>query len=450
MGSIDGTFQAGHEGRHKKLNKLDGFTLERPVNLALSGRHRLILQFLQWTLWSPLWGRSIGRHSLGMQIMSKPLHWTIGWASLLLGCSWSHTALAQGTTLLPPTSTQGPPPISVPLQSAPVPRLEGVQQASANVPRGELRSCVVARVNGSPILLDEQLAATSEHMEMLQKQNIPKELIEREEKSIRAHMLDELITREAILQDAIIKLPPPALKKFEQTLSQEFDKKIKKDTRAQNFKTDEERKEYFKKQGKSLDLMRQQFVHQALATEWIRNLCRDRIDRETTREAVWEYYQSHPEEFKRKERVEWQQLFVDVDRYTNVAEARHQAEVAWRLLQNAKTEEDFAKLVEKYADGISKARRGAGDGNFKGDIKPKELEQFVFSQPAGGQGPVVETSRGFYIFRVTVHTPAEIISFENASKDLKRKLENIILDEEYKRLSKEMRDRAVVEMLVQE
>jgi parvulin-like peptidyl-prolyl isomerase len=380
--------------------------------------------------------------------MTSPLRWTIGWLSLLLGCGWSHTVLAQGTTLLPPPDTAAQPPLSAPLQNASAPRSDTIQQTSANAPRGELRSCVVARVNGSPILLDEQIAAANDYIEAVKKQNVV--ISERDEKAIRAHMLDELITREAILQDANIKLPPQALKKFEQALNQEFEKKIKKDTRAQNFKTDDERKEYFKKQGKSLDLMRQQFIRQSLANEWIRNLCRERMDRETTREAVWEYYQSHPDEFKRKERVEWQQIFVDVDRYGTVAEARHQAEVAWRLLQNAKTDDDFNKVVEKYADGISKARRGAGDGNFKGDIKPRELEQFVFAQPAGGQGPVVETSRGFYVFRVTAHTPAEIISFEKASKDLKKKLENMILDEEFKRLSKEMRERAFVEMLVQE
>jgi parvulin-like peptidyl-prolyl isomerase len=384
----------------------------------------------------------------GCGIMTRPILLIVSWAGLLLGCGWSHTALAQGTTLLPPPTSVGQPPLSVPLQNPPPVRPEGVQQASVNVPHGELRSCVVARVNGSPILLDEQLAIVAEYIEMYKKQGIPKEIIERDEKQIRLRSLEDLILREAIIQDASIKLPAPALKKFEQQLNQEFEKKIKKETKAENFKTDDERKEYFKKQGKSLDLMRQQFIRQALANEWIRNSCHERIDRETTREALLEYYQANPEEFKRKERVEWQQIFVDVDRYGSVAEARHQAEVAWQLLRNAKTDADFTALVDKYADGISKARRGAGDGHFKGDIKPKELEQFVFAQPAGGQGPVVETSRGFYIFRVTAHTPAEIISFEKASNEIKKKLENKILQEEFDRRSKEMRDRAFIEMLV--
>jgi hypothetical protein len=381
--------------------------------------------------------------------MARQLLWITGWACLLLGCGWSRTALAQGSTLLPPLS----PPASTTAPALPTPqppKQESIQQTGGAVPRGEVRSRVIARVNGDPILHEELVNAASFMLEDLKTRNFPPNVAEQYEKQILSKALDDLITRESILQDAGIKVPPQGLKKIEDLASKEFDKLIKKDIARLGIKKPEELKEYYKKQGRSLELLRRQYVRQALATEWIRTLCRDRTDRETTREQLLEYYQANSEEFQKKERVVWQHMFIDVDRYPSVAAARHQAEVAWQLLRNTKTEEEFSALVEKYADGFSKARRGLGEGSFKGEIKPVELEKFVLDQPTGGQGPVVETTRGFHVFRVSEHTPAETVSFEKACNDIKKKLENKIYEEEFKKLSKEMRERAYVEMLMQE
>lgn len=375
-----------------------------------------------------------------------------GWV-LVLGCGWSHTALGQtkGDLLLPPAGSlplgTGNPAKPAVTKAVPSDQPPGnIQQTSNTIPKGVVKTRVIARVNGSPIL-EEEVIASASMMFGEAKKRIAEQFWGQLERELQNKALEDLILEEAIIQDAAIKIPPQSIKKIQEVANKEFDKLLRKDKEVVKLKTDEELKEYFKTQGKSVDLMRRQFIRSFLATQWIREMCRDLSDTETTRERLLEYYRTNPQEFLRKERVAWQHIYIDVDRYKNAQEARQVAETAWQLLRNAKTNDEFNAIVAKYADGISKARSGAGEGNLRGEIKPTELERFVFEQPTGGQGPVVETSRGYHIFRVTEHTPEEMMSFEKACIDLRRKLEDKVYQAEFIRLSKMMRERAFVEIL---
>lgn len=371
------------------------------------------------------------------------------WAFVVLGCGWSHNALAQvrGDVLLPPSGSlpqgTGNPPMA---PQGTQPPASTIQQTGNTAPKGVVKSQVVARVNGSPIL-DEEVTAAGNMLFNEIKKNYQQQLWPQLEREIMQKSLDDLITDEAVVQDAAIKIPPPALKRIQDVANKEFDKILKRDKEVVKLKSEEEIKEYFKTQGKSIDLMRRQFIRKFISTQWIRELCRDKTDTETTRERLVEYYRANPQEFLKKERVVWQHIYIDVDRYENVQAARQVAETVWQLLRNAKTEDDFNGIVKKYADGISKARSGSGEGNFRGDVRPTDLERYVFEQPAGGQGPVVETSRGYHVFRVVEHTPEEMLSFEKVCIELRRRLEDKILNGEMTRLSKVLREQAFVEML---
>ncbi|MFT3879628.1 MAG: peptidyl-prolyl cis-trans isomerase [Gemmatales bacterium] len=376
-----------------------------------------------------------------------------GWAFVVMGCC-SHSVLAQGKgdLLLPPSGslprgTGNPAKRDVVQPVVPTDQpAANIQQTSSNTPRGVVKSRVVARINGSPIL-EEEVIASATMMFNEAKKRIAEQYWGQLERELQAKALDDLIVEEAIIQDAAIKIPPQSIKKIQEVANKEFDKLLRKDKEVVKLKTDDELKEYFKTQGKSIDLMRRQFIRSFLATQWIRELCRDLSDQETTRERLLEYYRANPQEFLKKERVVWQYIYIDVDRYENAQSARKVAETVWQLLRNSKTENEFNAIVTKYADGVSKARSGSGEGNLRGEIKPTELERFVFEQQGGGQGPVVETSRGYHVFRVVEHTPEEMISFEKACIELRRKIEDKIYQSEFVRLSKGMRERAFIEML---
>lgn len=311
--------------------------------------------------------------------------------------------------------------------------------------KGIVKSRVIARINGSPIL-EEEVIATSSAMLNEAKKRIAEQYWGQLERELQTKALEDLITEEAIIQDAAIRVPQ-GVKKLQEVANKEFDKTLRRDKEIVKLKTDDEIKEYLKSQGRSLDIMRRQYIRSFLARQWIMELSRDLIDQSTTRERMLEYYRANPQEFLKKEKVVWQHIYIDVDRYNNAQSARQVAETVWQLVRNARTEDEFNAIVTKYADGISKARSGSGEGNLRGEIKPTELERFVFEQPSGGQGPVVETSRGYHVFRVVEHTPEEMISFEKACLELKRRLEDKVIMGEFMRLSKELRAKAFIEVL---
>ncbi|HQR07074.1 MAG TPA: peptidyl-prolyl cis-trans isomerase [Gemmatales bacterium] len=375
-----------------------------------------------------------------------------GWAFVVMGCC-SHSVLAQGKgdVLLPPagslplgTGNTAKPGVAQAASTDQAP--SNIQQTGNNIPKGVVKSRVIARVNGSPIL-EEEIFSASQEMIADAKKRIAEQYWPQLEQELRMKSLNDLILAEAIIQDAAVKVPKEAIKRMQEVANKEFDKMLRKDKEVVKLKNEEQLKEYFNNQGKSIDLMRRQFIRGFIASTWIRELCRDLTDQETTRERLLEYYRNNPQDFLKKERVVWQHIYIDVDRYANAQSARQVAETVWQLLRNAKTDEEFNAIVNKYADGVSKARSGSGEGNFRGEIKPTELERFVFEQPGGGQGPVVETSRGYHVFRVKDHTPEEMLSFEKVCIELKRKMEDKIYDIEFNRLSKGMREKATVEIM---
>lgn len=384
--------------------------------------------------------------------MKTSQRWIMCGCIMLLGCHGAPSLVAQGKAdlLFPPAGSLPQGTGNPPARAANAPGMQqpsgAIQQTSNTLPKGTVKSRVIARVNGSPILEEEIISATNMMMNEAKKR-IAQQYWAQLERELSQKALDDLVTEEAIIQDAAIKIPPPAMKNIQEVGNKEFDKIMRRDKEVVKLKTEDEIKEYFNNQGKSIDLMRRQFVRSFIATQWIRELCRDKSDTETTRERLLEYYRANPNEFLKKERVVWQHIYIDVDRYSSVQAARKVAETAWQLLRNAKTDKEFNDIVEKYADGISKARSGSGEGNFRGDIRPTELERFVFDQPTGGQGPLVETSRGYHLFRVIEHTPEEMISFEKVCNDLKRKMEDRIYQAEFTRLSKQIKDKAYIEML---
>jgi parvulin-like peptidyl-prolyl isomerase len=142
------------------------------------------------------------------------------------------------------------------------------------------------------------------------------------------------------------------------------------------------------------------------------------------------------------DRVKWQNVFVAVGpKHPTPADARRFAE---ELIAKCRTHDDFAKLVE-YDDGDSKFRGGEGFGQRKGEIKPAELESYLFKMKDGQIGPPVELATGVHIFRLLKREHAGQVPLdEKTQKSIRKKLEGQIADREYKRVVRELRSRAVV------
>jgi parvulin-like peptidyl-prolyl isomerase len=309
---------------------------------------------------------------------------------------------------------------------------------------GQTVATVVARVNGQPILREELYNAASWKLEELRPRVPPGQWAEVEAEVLRSE-LELLIDRELLLQDANSRVRPKVLDKVAEAASKEFDSLLKKQKAQLGLRSDEELRIYLEKRGNSVEEMRRQHIRAFLAMEYVRSLIRDKLD-QISRQDLLDYYRDHPEEFEKPERVVWQHIYVDRYVYSSEEEARQVAESVHARARQMTTEE-FAALAEdpNINRSPSRLRKGQGEGNQRGQISPPEVQDVLFRLRAGEVGPLIATDKGFHIVRVVEYTPGGKIPFERACSDIRKRLQNQLGQQEYKRILEELRSKAHIE-----
>jgi len=362
---------------------------------------------------------------------------------LLLGCGWDRTGLA-ADKLLPTSGSSSSEQFRS--QSPPAPPTEPVQTVSLpeRTPGGQTLATVMARVNGQPILREEVLNSASWRLEELRPRVPPAKWAEVEAEIIKSE-LEQIIDRELLLQDASSRVRPKVMEKVADSASREFDGLLKKQKSQLNLKSDEELRAYLEKRGNSIEEMRRQHIRAYTAMEYIRSLIRDKLD-QISREDLLDYYRENPKEFDKPERVTWQHIFVDRYIFSSEEEARAQAQMVHARARNMTTEQ-FAELAEdpNINRSPSRLRKGEGEGNERGQIRPADVEEALFKLNSGEVGPLIETPTGYHIIRVIDHVPGGKIPFERACPDIRRRLQNKIGQIEYKRVVEELRAKAHIE-----
>ncbi len=343
------------------------------------------------------------------------------------------TTTAPSTTALPISTTSPslpPPPMNGATNS-------GTQQTSLVAPRVS-KITVRAWVNGKPIFDDEVM------------QNIPPSAFNLLNKMPAAQQaeklteffnqtLDQLIEQEVIYQEAVRKLEkmnPTTLTKLRSMAEQDFEKQLQK-VRDSKRVSEEQLKEFQRQ-------MRRQAERSYISMEYMRSRIFQLINSGIGFQEIKDYYDAHPNEFQRVESVKWQNVFLAVGpKYPTLAQARRVAE---DLISQCRTGDDFAKLVQ-YDDGPGKFRNGEGAGSRRGEISPAELEGHLFKMRDGEIGPVVELTTGVHIFRLVSRDPGGQTPLNEAVQNqIKGKLRNQLADREYRRIVRELKSRAVIEV----
>jgi peptidyl-prolyl cis-trans isomerase C len=315
----------------------------------------------------------------------------------------------------------------------------------ARAPEGECAACVRAKVNGVAIL-DEELKNAIFPL-MVEIRNRPEPERSELEKKIIQQALDKLIEREAILAIAFGRLKhnpqgQKVLEKLHKTAAKQFDKKVSELMKKSGSKTEEDFRKLLKEQGQSLDGMRRQFERTLMATEYMRYLVLTATEHIGLADAK-EYYDQHPDEFQTTDSVKWQDIFIASVSHGGPEGARR---FAAGLLARARRGANFAKLVEQYDEGDSRFRHGLGYGQRRGDIKPPEVEPYLFRMADRQLGPLVELSTGVHLIRVVKREYAGRMPFDAKTQNfIINKLKNEAANREWKRLVKKFRSEAIIE-----
>lgn len=324
-----------------------------------------------------------------------------------------------GVTLKKPTM-----PTSNPGVIGPPP---GVEQASLTT-RSPMAVSVRAWVNGKPIFDDEVLEAAKPGLLEAKRAGKMTELFN--------SILDQLIDQEVLFQDAVKKLEkanPKGLDKLKEFVEYEFDKSVQK-MREANWPEDQIRK--------IEPVARRMMERNLISMEYVRSRIRPIVETRIGLTEIREYYEDHKKEFFTEDRVEWKDIFIPINpNQPTIDELKRFAE---EQILRCRTAADLNKLMI-FNEGDSKLRNGDGLGNKRGEIRPPELEEHLFTLGEGIPGPVVAFSTGVHVFWVTKREVARQLPLtDDVQKVIRKKLENQLADREYRRLVRELRQRAVV------
>ena len=330
-----------------------------------------------------------------------------------------------------PAASQLPPPPTNPVTTS------GAQQTNLVAPRVS-KITVRAWVNGKPIF-DDEVMQNIPPSQLMQLNRLPATQQAEKLTEYFNQTLDQLIEQEVIYQEAVRKLEkmnPSTLNKLRSMAEQDFEKQLQK-VRATKKVSDEQLKEFQRQ-------MRRQAERSYISMEYMRSRIFQLINSGIGFQEIKDYYDSHPNEFQRIESVKWQDVFLAVGpKYPTLADARRYAE---DLIAQCRTGDDFIKLVQ-FDDGPSKFRNGEGTGARRGEIQPAVLEEHLFKMRDGEIGPVVELSTGVHIFRLVAREAGGQMPLNEAVQNqIKSKLRNQLADREYRRIVRELKSRAVIEV----
>ncbi len=334
----------------------------------------------------------------------------------------------------PPTLSAGSGAARVPVTPPPP---GGATQTSLVAPRNN-RITVRAWVNGQAIFDDEVMQNISPSM-LRALATMPEPQRSEKLADVFNQVLDQIIEQEVIYQDAVHRLEkmnPKTLEKLKTLAAEDFEKQLKKI--KDNGKVTEKQIKEFQRE------MARQTERSFIAMEYMRSRVFPQLNLLSFQD-LKDYYDNHLNEFTKVESVKWQDVFIAVGpKHPTLAEARRFAE---DLIAKCRTGADFVKLSE-YDDGDSKFRGGEGQGSRRGEIRPVEVEEALFKLKDGQIGPVVELSTGVHIIRLVYRDPGGLQPLnENVQAQIRTKLRNQLADREYKRIVRELKSRAIIEIV---
>lgn len=381
-------------------------------------------------------------------------------AAVLAACGC--VAKPSHLSALPPAAGAAPPAPVPPAASVAHPDNEVARSQKPDAGQGGMAVCLIslpvdrpaeasharpaaticAVVNGEPILTEEVTMAC---LQQMMGARTP-----RERQEIFRQTRELIIEREILLQDAFAKLERGGkqgakfLEQLKKVAGEEFHKRwMKPLMKLNHIDSTQEFTVFLQRNGMTLEVMRRLWERNFMSQEYVHSRIEPHISRIGHTE-IAEYYDSHREEFTQPDSVEWQDIFIDASQHASRPAARQFAD---SLLQRIRQGEDFAKLSWEFDNGTSgRYRKGEGEGRKRGEVRPREAEEVLFSMHDGDL-QIIERPRGFHILRLVKRAYAGPIPFDGkVQKEIHNKLRMAVFQREKESVVKELKRKAVIDI----
>lgn len=265
---------------------------------------------------------------------------------------------------------------------------------------------VAAVVNGvtiSDTKIEEEMSKTVAQYTAQGMELQPEQLVE-----VRSSIVDDLITREVLLQESA---------SYEITVE---DLSGQISTFRNQFNTEEEFVEALSTQGFNLE----SFTKVITEDLKIQKLIEEKVPEKNTvtEDEIVVFYNENPTYFTSPERVHASHILVSLENKTTDQEKEQAMAKIKRIENELKNGADFGELAKEESEGPS-GPNGGDLGEFtKGQMVPS-FEEIAFSLPPEKTSGIVETQFGYHIIKVHEKFPESSIPLEEVKESITSYLE---------------------------
>ncbi len=283
---------------------------------------------------------------------------------------------------------------------------------------------ILAQVGSSWILASDVRPGVQEILTERQSQfKLSPDELRTLEKMTTARVLDQLIEVRLLFLAARLKIPKERLPELERRVHEHFEQEeLPRRLREAKLADVAAYQARLQALGSSLERERRLYFQRAVASQWLQQQIG--TIPEPDPEQLLRYYYEHLKDFETPARACWEELSVQIPRYSDGEEARRKlAQLGNWVLEGMSFAEAVARQSPEEPLCQTERRDWIAQGSMLVD---PELERVIFGLPVGAMSQIIRVNQRFYIVRVLERQEAQRTPFEQAQAEIRRK----ILEEE--------------------
>ncbi|RLB13356.1 MAG: peptidylprolyl isomerase [Deltaproteobacteria bacterium] len=288
----------------------------------------------------------------------------------------------------------------------------------------------VATVNGKKISkqkYERELSSLRNRFRASGRQLTPLQEVE-----LKKNLLESLINRELLYQESVKRGIKVDEKAVERQLAE-----VKK-----RYPTEAAFKEALKRAHYSEADIKYQLKRAIAIEQFINEELRSHIH--ITDKNAREFYDSHPDLFRRPEQVRASHILIKVGLNPTKEEKQKAMKKIKEIQEKLKKGKDFAELAQAFSDAPS-ASRGGDLGYFSRGQMVKSFEEAAFALNIGQVSDPVETPFGYHLIKVTDKRPETKMAFAEIKDRLKPYLVDQELREKVRVYAENLKKKAKIE-----
>jgi len=260
---------------------------------------------------------------------------------------------------------------------------------------------IVAVVDEQVILLEDVLATVKPDLDAKRKMMPAGQFRQYERQRI------ETATRARIQQAVVLnelkkKLPDPSLMdRIRSAAAGDFERYMNRVAHENNFKNKEELIEQLRKEGTDLKALRESFIDNLVAQQYLNSLIQPKI-KDPSRLELEAFYRENPAAFAEPAGVVWRQIEIKKS-----PDAKASLATIQQIERRLAAGEDFAELAKKYSQGPTAATGGLWSRTSPGSYADPKVDEVLFSIPIGRVSPIVDGKSSYHLILVESRSSGE-------------------------------------------